>query len=100
MALDAADDLVAGRVHLPARPRRVEAEKRDQPAFRTVAAMAFAVGFVPAHVAGELGLRDRTPAEPEMDMMVEQRFAVHARLPRYSPFITKALSLLPSGSRK
>ena len=28
VALDAADDLVAGRMHLPARPRRIEPEKR------------------------------------------------------------------------
>ena len=54
-ALDAADDFLARRMNLPARPRFVETIERDDPAFVEIVGMALAIGFIPFK-AGEFGL--------------------------------------------
>jgi hypothetical protein len=81
VALDAADDLITRGVHLPARPRLVEAVERDEAALGSVVAMAPLVILIPAHVAGEFGLRDGAAAKSEVDMVIEQRLGVHRQAP-------------------
>src|SRR5690606_19265253 len=98
-ALDADDELVAGRMHLPAGPVLGEAEARDQPPGLAILGMARGVVGVPLHrplIARELGLRHRGTAVAEMHREALERARGHAASARK----WYATSLLPAGSRK
>src|SRR6185503_9780857 len=92
--LKAADDLLSRRMHFPAAPALLEPEQADDSAFLEVVGVALAIGFVPVDT-GELRLGDGAGAATEVDRKVVERLAS-----AHSGPMTKALSLLPSGSRK
>src|SRR5438309_5835734 len=94
VTLDDAHYFLAGRVHLPAGPAFLEPEQADEASVMAVIAVALLISLVPLE-AGELRLGDGSRAAAEVDGIIEQRLA---RL--HSPAMTKAFSLLPSGSRK
>ena len=71
MALKAAHHFVARRMNLPARPGFLEAVHRDDAAFIEIVAMALLILVVPFE-AGELGFRNGSCAEPQMNRMFEQ----------------------------
>src|SRR5438105_7645052 len=76
VALDAADHLMAVRMHLPARPRLVEAVHRDDAALIEIVRVALAIALVPFE-ARKFGLGDGSCAHPEMNRIIEQRLALH-----------------------
>src|SRR5690348_3317638 len=78
MTLDDADDFVARRVHFPAGPGFLEAEKADDAPFVEVVAVARLILLVPLG-ACELRFGNGPGGEPEVDREVEQRLAaVHS----------------------
>src|SRR5678815_1216446 len=77
MPLKAADDLLARRMHLPARPALLEAEQADDAALFEVIRVALFVAVVPFH-ACELRLGDRLGAQAEVDWKVVERLALHS----------------------
>src|SRR6185295_11024803 len=76
MPLDDADHFIARRMHLPARPRLLEAIEAGQPALVEVVAVPLHIAIVPVH-PGELRLRDGARAAAEVDRKVEERLGGH-----------------------
>jgi hypothetical protein len=71
VSLHAADNLLPRWMHLPAGPRLLEPEQRDEPAFVEIVRVALSIFLVPFE-AGESRLSNSASATPEVDRVIEE----------------------------